>query len=513
MGIVCSPDGKMEVKDVGYPTFKNPVDGSEVRDGVILKVITSGICGSDRHLQHGRTGEKNSIVLGHEITGKVIEKGPGVNFLNEGDIVCVPFNVACGHCVNCRQLKTSICTNVNNELDCGIYGYAMSGGWKGGQSEYVMVPFADFNCIKLPDHFKDKIWDKMLDLALVTDVLPTAYSGALNAGVGLGKSVFIAGAGPVGLACAYISCLIGASQIFISDTTCERLERAKEHLPCQVHAFDITKTDEKKIVKEIQKVLGTPYVDCGVDCVGYESKKIGADGKEQNKGGVLNFLGNIVKPGGLISVPGVYLSPDPKGGDQDAQQGMFPIAFSQSWIKGINIVGCGQTPVLKYANDLMNAILHGKLSVAKLLNVQAITLDEVPKAFHEFDKGKSVKYIIDPHGYLREKLGESCSSCGQKNCSSSDCRSKNSICSSCGQKNCSSSDCRSKNSICSSCGQKDCSSSDCRSKSSICSSCGQKDCSSSDCRSKSSNCSSCGQKDCSIECRSSGSSSLYPKKS
>jgi len=359
------------------------------------------ICGSDRHTVHGRTGETKNLVLGHEFTGEVIEKGPMVKGLEIGDIVSVPFNISCGRCLQCKQGNTNICLNVNNMMAGGAYGYAMAGGWHGGQAEYVMVPFADWNCLKFPAIYKDKVADKMLDLALLTDVLPTGMHGAVTAGVGIGKTVFIAGAGPVGLACAAICHLLGAAEIFIGDINPGRLELAKKHLKC--HVIDFSRHECKRANELIQQILGTTEVDCGVDCVGYEAYKTGSDQKENNPAEVLNFLPNVVKAGGKISVPGVYLAPDPKGVDKDAKLGFYSLGFATTWTKAINIVGTGQCPVSKYNWDLMMAIMHDRLSVAKLLNIQVIGLEEVPRAFQQFDKGLPVKYIIDPHSMLRSK--------------------------------------------------------------------------------------------------------------
>jgi len=264
-----------------------------------------------------------------------------------------------------------------------------------------MVPWADWNCLKFPAFYKDRIREKILDLALITDVLPTAMHGAVQAGVGLGKTVFIAGAGPVGLACAAICQLLGAAEIFLGDVNPSRLEQAKSHL--KVHTIDFSKYEGKKVKELVKSILGCEEVDCGVDCVGYEARKTGKDHKEENPAEVLNILFQVVKAGGSVSVPGVYLSPDPKGVDELACQGTYKLNFSSAWLKGLNIVGLGQCPVLKYNRDLMMAIFHDRLSVSKLLNIQVINLEQVPKAFEAFDKGLPVKYIIDPHNYLKTK--------------------------------------------------------------------------------------------------------------
>jgi glutathione-independent formaldehyde dehydrogenase len=140
------------------------------------------------------------MVLGHEITGEVIELGSDVEYIRKGDLVTVPFNVACGRCRTCRDQETGVCLNVNPGRAGGAFGYVDMGGWVGGQAEYVMVPYADFNLIPFPD--KDQAMSKIKDLTMLSDILPTGFHGAVNAGVGVGSTVYVAGAGPVGLATA-----------------------------------------------------------------------------------------------------------------------------------------------------------------------------------------------------------------------------------------------------------------------------------------------------------------------
>ena len=200
--------GKVELIDIDYPTFElkdgpgvNPANvGRAVNHGVILKTVPTNICGSDQHMVRGRTTAPTDLVLGHEITGEVIECGPDVEFIKVGDIVSVPFNISCGRCRNCKERKTGICLNVNPARAGAAYGYVDMGGWLGGQAEYVMVPFADFNLLKFPD--RDQALAKILDLTMLSDIFPTGYRGAYTAGVTTGSTVYVAGAGPVGLAAA-----------------------------------------------------------------------------------------------------------------------------------------------------------------------------------------------------------------------------------------------------------------------------------------------------------------------
>src|SRR5436305_5744609 len=206
-GVVYLGPGKVEVQSIDFPQMKNP-QGKDIQHGVILKILSTNICGSDQHMVRGRTTAPHGLVLGHEITGEVIEKGKDVEFIDIGDVVSVPFNVACGRCRTCREQKTGVCMNVNPSRAGGAYGYVDMGGWVGGQADYVMVPYADFNLLKFPD--KAQAMAKIRDLTCLSDILPTGYHGAVSAGVGPGATVYIAGAGPLGLACAAASELLCA---------------------------------------------------------------------------------------------------------------------------------------------------------------------------------------------------------------------------------------------------------------------------------------------------------------
>src|SRR5258708_7657602 len=213
-GVVYLGPNKVEVQSIDYPKMQNP-QGKPIEHGVILRIVSTNICGSDQHMVRGRTTAPKGIVLGHEITGEIIEKGKDVEFLNVGDLVSVPFNVACGRCRACRERNTGVCLNVNPQQPGGAYGYVDMGGWVGGQAEYVLVLYADFNLLKFPD--KARAMEKITDLTMLSDILPTGFHGAVTAGVGVGSTVYIAGAGPVGLAAAAAAQILGAAGVVIWD--------------------------------------------------------------------------------------------------------------------------------------------------------------------------------------------------------------------------------------------------------------------------------------------------------
>src|SRR5688500_2689421 len=182
-GVAYVKPGEVKIESIDFPKMEDPSrKNAKIEHGVILKVLTTNICGSDQHMVRGRTTAPPGLILGHEITGEVIEAGRDVLFLKKGDICSVPFNIACGRCRNCKEGKTGICANVNTSRPGAAYGYVDMGGWVGGQAEYVLVPYADFNLLKFPDAAQAK--EKIKDLTLLSDIFPTGFHGAYTAGVG-----------------------------------------------------------------------------------------------------------------------------------------------------------------------------------------------------------------------------------------------------------------------------------------------------------------------------------------
>src|SRR6201984_2504277 len=270
-GVVYLGPNHVEVQSIDYPRLENP-KGKKIEHGVILKVVTTNICGSDQHMVRGRTTAPKGLVLGHEITGEIIEKGKDVEYLAIGDLVTVPFHVACGRCRTCREQQTGVCLNVNPSRAGGAYGYVDMGGWVGGQAEYVMVPYADFNLIKFPD--KAQALEKIKDLTMLSDILPTGFHGAVTAGVGVGSTVYVARAGPVGLAAAASAQLLGAAVVMIGDFNKERLAHDKK-VGCE--PIDLSAHD--RLGELIEQVIGEPEVDSAIDAVGFEA--VGHGGAEQ----------------------------------------------------------------------------------------------------------------------------------------------------------------------------------------------------------------------------------------
>src|SRR4051794_37196621 len=294
-----------------------------------------------------------------------------------------------GRCRNCKEGKTGICLNVNPARPGAAYGYVDMGGWVGGQAEYVMVPYADFNLLKFPD--KARAMEKIRDLTCLSDILPTGYHGALTAGCTTGSTVYIAGAGPVGLASAAAAQLLGAAVVIVGDLIPERLAQAKS-FGCEI--VDVSKG--ASVGEQIEQILGTPEVDCGVDCVGFEAHGHGSSAGKEAPATVLNSLMTVTRAGGAIGIPGLYVTDDPGGIDDAAKTGNLSIRIGLGWAKS-HYFYTGQCPVMKYNRGLMMAILHDKIQVAKAVNVKVISLDEGPRGYKDFDKGAATKFVIDPH--------------------------------------------------------------------------------------------------------------------
>jgi glutathione-independent formaldehyde dehydrogenase len=389
-GVVYQKPGVVTIESIDFP--KLAIGKRKCHHGVILKIVSTNICGSDQHMVRGRTTAPAGLVLGHEITGEVIEAGRDVEFVKVGDIVSVPFNIACGRCRNCKEGKTGICLNVNPARPGAAYGYVDMGGWVGGQAEYVMVPYADFNLLRFPD--RDHALAKIKDLTLLSDIFPTGYHGAVSAGVGPGTIVYVAGAGPVGLACAASCHLLGAACVIVGDLIPERLKQARS-FGCET----VDLRASASLAQQIEQIVGVPEVDAAVDCVGFEARGHGKDAAVERPATVLNSIMEITRAGGALGIPGLYVTGDPGGVDDNAKVGMLGIRIGLGWAKS-HCFTTGQCPVMRYHRQLMQCILHDKIQIAKAVNVKVISLEDSPKGYQDFDKGAAKKFVIDPHGML-----------------------------------------------------------------------------------------------------------------
>jgi glutathione-independent formaldehyde dehydrogenase len=392
---------KVEVQDIDYPSLElkdgpgvNPANvGRQCPHGVILRLVATNICGSDQHMVRGRTTAPPGLILGHEITGEVVEVGRDVEFIAQGDLVSAPFNIACGRCRMCKEGHTGVCLNVNPERPGSAYGYVDMGGWQGGQAEYVMVPYADWNLLRFPD--REQALEKILDLTMLSDIFPTGYHGCVTAGVTTGSTVYIAGAGPVGMAAAASAQLLGAAAVIVGDMNEERLAHAKN----VIGAETVDLTQEGSLPEKIEQIVGEPVVDAAVDAVGFEARGHGKESGTEHPATVLNSIMEVTRAAGKLGIPGLYVTGDPGASDDAAKEGSLSIRIGLGWAKSHSFT-TGQCPVMRYHRQLMNAILRDKVQIGKAVNATVISLDEAPQGYAQFDSGVAKKFVIDPHGSI-----------------------------------------------------------------------------------------------------------------
>jgi glutathione-independent formaldehyde dehydrogenase len=266
------------------------------------------------------------------------------------------------------------------------------GGWVGGQAEFALVPYADWNLLKFPD--RDQAMEKILDLTMLSDIFPTGFHGAYTAGVGPGSTVYIAGAGPVGLAAAYSAQILGAAVVIVGDLVPERLEQARS-FGCET--IDISKGDPKD---QIEQLLGVPEVDSAVDAVGFEARGHGADADHEAPATVLNSIMDVTRVAGRLGIPGLYVTGDPGAVDDAAKVGSLSIKIGLGWAKSHSFT-TGQCPVMRYHRGLMQMILNDRAHIAKAVNATVVTLDEAPQGYADFDKGAAKKFVLNPHGDIK----------------------------------------------------------------------------------------------------------------
>ncbi len=383
--------------DVKCDTVPDPVIEHE-RDAII-KVTSTAICGSDLHLYDGYipTMEKGDI-LGHEFMGEVVDVGKGNSKLKVGDRVVVPFTICCGECFFCKKGLWSCCevSNPNKDLaakayghqTAGLFGYShLTGGFAGGQAEYVRVPYADVSPFKVPEGLSDE------QVLFLTDIFPTGYMAAENARIEQGDTVAIWGAGPVGQFAIKSAFMFGAGQVIVIDNVPERLAMAKAN--SGVVTIDFEKEDVHERLQELTKGRGP---DSCIDCVGMEAHGHGsvdavmdrtkaAVGLATDRIHVLRQAIFNVRASGTVSVPGVY------GGFVDK----FPMGAVVQ--KGLTIKS-GQTHVNNYLQNLSDRILKGEIDPSFIIT-HRVSLEDGPDAYETFKhkKDSCIKVVMHPHGH------------------------------------------------------------------------------------------------------------------
>lgn len=353
----------VRVVDVPDPKIQEPQD-------VIIKITSTNICGSDLHMYEGRTSLEAGRIIGHENLGVVVETGAAVRSLRKGDRVCVPFNVACGYCKNCERGYTSACLTMNPGSAGAGYGYADMGPYEGGQAEYLRVPHADFNCLKLPENAQER----ENDYVMLSDIWPTGYHAVELSGFQPGESVVIYGCGPVGLMAAYSAVLRGASQVMVVDRHPDRLKLAES---IGAIAIDDRQGDHVQRVLDLTNGEGA---DRGCECVGYQCHDPAG---HEVPNATMNDLVKSVRATGGLGVVGVFLPEDPGGADALAKRGEIAFDFGTFWSKGLSM-GTGQCPVKRYNRFLSSLIEQDKARPSFILSHEC-ALHEAPEAYQHFD--------------------------------------------------------------------------------------------------------------------------------
>ena len=358
---------RVRVSEKPLPEIKHPEDA-------IVQVTRSCICGSDLHLYNGNVPDTRvGSTFGHEFTGVVVEVGADVTKVKVGDHVLVPFNIACGRCVFCRQGLFGNCHESNPEATAvgGIFGYShTAGGHEGGQAEYVRVPYANVGPTVIPEGMDPD------DAVLLTDVVPTGYQAAEMGGIQPGDTVVVFGAGPVGIMAARCAWLFGAGRVIIIDKEDYRLEFAKNYAHCEAYNFEKDMDDPVVFLKKTTDWLGA---DVCIDAVGAEAAGNALQtitGRklllQAGSATALHWAINSVKKGGVVSIVGVYGPTD----------NLVPIGNVVN--KGITI-RANQASVKRLLPRLIDHIQNGVLNPKGLIT-HRIPLEEVADGYRLFSE-------------------------------------------------------------------------------------------------------------------------------
>jgi threonine dehydrogenase-like Zn-dependent dehydrogenase len=378
----------VRVEHVPDPTILNPRDA-------IIKVTSTAICGSDLHLYNGAVPSmEQGDILGHEFMGEVVETGSGVDNLRIGERVVVPFPIACGHCFFCEKKLFSVCENSNpnaylaeklwGHSPAGIFGYShLTGGYAGGQAEYVRVPYADVGPLSIPAELKDE------QVLFLSDILPTGYMAAEACDIEPGDVVAVWGCGPVGQFAIQSAYLLGAERVIAIDRYPERLRMAREQSGAETINFD-----EVDVLDTLRQMTGGRGPDACIDAVGMEAHGAGvvyaydrvkqAVRLETDRPTALREALQACRNGGVVSVPGAY------GGFSDK------IPFGSVMNRSLTIK-TGQTHVQRYMAPLLARIQKGELDPSVIIS-HHMKLDDAPHGYDIFQKKQEqcIKVVMHP---------------------------------------------------------------------------------------------------------------------
>ena len=365
------------VKEVPDPEIRKP-------DDMIVRLTSTAICGSDLHLIHGMIPNlEENYIIGHEPMGIVEEVGPGVTKLKKGDRVVIPFTIACGECVYCKSQLESQCDNANDNAEMGAYfGYSgNTGGYPGGQAEFLRVPFANFTHFKIPENCEAP--DEKL--TLIADVMPTAFWSVDNAGVKDGDTVIVLGCGPIGLMVQKFCWLKGAKRVIAVDYVDYRLQHAK-----RTNQVEIVNFERQSNIGGYLKEMTKGGADVVIDAVGMDGKmsdmEFLASGLKLQGGslGALVIASQAVRKGGTIQVTGVY------GGRYNG----FPLGDIMQ--RNVNIRS-GQAPVIHYMPHMYELVATGKVDPGDIVT-HVLPLGEARHGYEIFDTktDNCIKVILKP---------------------------------------------------------------------------------------------------------------------
>jgi S-(hydroxymethyl)glutathione dehydrogenase/alcohol dehydrogenase len=367
----------VQVKEVADPKI-------EKDDDAIIRITSTAICGSDLHLFHGMIPNlQEDYVVGHEPMGVVEEVGPGVTKLKKGDRIIIPFNIACGECFYCRHQLESQCDHSNDNGEMGAYfGYSgTTGGYPGGQAEYLRVPYANFTHFKIPENCEHP--DEKL--CLVSDAMTTAFWSVDNAGVKEGDTVIVIGCGPVGLLTQKFAWLKGAKRVIAVDLLDYRLQHAK-----RTNHVEIVNIESDENIGNVLREMTKGGADIVIDCSGMSGKMSPlesiASGLKLHGGALGGFViaTQAVRKGGTIQVTGVY----------SGRYNGFP--FGDLFQRNINI-RTGQAPVVHYMPYMYELITTGKIDPGDIVT-HVLPLGEAKQGYELFDQRQDncIKVLLKP---------------------------------------------------------------------------------------------------------------------
>lgn len=371
---------EVSVEDVPDARIERPTD-------VLVRITTTNICGSDLHMYEGRTVMETGRVLGHENMGEVVEVGDGVDKVRVGDMVVLPFNISCGFCRNCERGRTAFCLTTPDDptMAGAAYGFAGMGSYRGGQAEYLRVPYGDHNCLVLPEDARER----ESDYVMLSDIFPTGWHSTELANVQPGDSVVVYGGGPVGLMAALSATLKSASQVMVVDRHPDRLALAE-----QIGAIPIDDSKGSPIDR-INDLTGGLGADCGCECVGYQAHDTAG---REHPNQTLNNLVQSVKFTGTIGVVGVFVPQDPASPDRLYHEGEVAFDYGSFWFKGQSM-GTGQANVKSYNRQLCRLIEQGKAKPSWLVSHE-LPLSEAADGYRHFDQRDDgwTKVLLHPDG-------------------------------------------------------------------------------------------------------------------